>query len=112
MNILLVCGAGASTSYLVTRMEKVSRELGRDDHIWAIAQTALKFEVGKADVVLLGPQITYMLEQVQQLAREKGIPAAVIRLQDYGMCDGAKILAFADELAAGAEGEGRPGNQT
>ena len=74
MNILLVCGAGASTSYLVTRMEKVSKDLGRDDHIWAIAQTALKFEIDKADVILLGPQITFMLDQVKDLAKGKGIP--------------------------------------
>ena len=100
MNILLVCGAGASTSYLVTRMEKVSKDLGRDDHIWAIAQTALKFEIDKADVILLGPQITFMLDQVKDLAKGKGIPVAVIRLQDYGMCDGAKVLAYADELVA------------
>ena len=100
MNILLVCGAGASTSYLVTRMEKVSKDLGRDDHMWAIAQTALKFEIDKADVILLGPQITFMLDQVKDLAKGKGIPVAVIRLQDYGMCDGAKVLAYADELVA------------
>ena len=102
MNILLVCGAGASTSLLVTKMLKVAKELGEEHNIRAIAQTAIKSELPKADVVLLGPQITFMLDSIKELADGKGIPVAVIRMQDYGMCDGAKVLEYAKKLKTSA----------
>ena len=34
-NIMLVCGAGMSTSLLVTKMEKAAKALGDEVHIFA-----------------------------------------------------------------------------
>lgn len=103
MNILLVCGAGASTSLLVMKMQEEAKKQGKDYTIRAIAQTSLKYEMSDADVILLGPQITFMFDKIKQLCESYKIPVEIIRAQDYGMCDGKKVLQFAENLVLHSE---------
>ena len=104
-NIMLVCGAGASTGMLAQRMEKVAKEQGKDYKLWAISLSALRHQLDEPDVILLGPQVTFMFDQVKEMVKEKGIPTAIINMQDYGMCDAPKVLAAAEKLMEEAEKE-------
>ncbi|MGM0922183.1 MAG: PTS sugar transporter subunit IIB [Bacillota bacterium] len=97
MNILLVCSAGMSTSMLVTRMEKAAAEQGIEAKIWAVSGDAAKEEMKQADVVLLGPQVRFLLKNMKALADPQGIPVEVINSIQYGMMDGKAVL----ETAAG-----------
>ncbi|KRN28730.1 hypothetical protein IV38_GL000934 [Lactobacillus selangorensis] len=47
------------------------------------------------DVILLGPQVRYVLRSVQ---KEVPVPVAVINMTDYGMMDGEKVLTQALDL--------------
>lgn len=97
MNILLACGAGASTSLLVNKMKSVAKAQGKDYNIRAVAKAEVPY-VKDVDVILLGPQVTFALENIKKAVEDQNIPVAVIKTQDYGMCDGQKVLAFAEEL--------------
>lgn len=61
MNILLCCSAGMSTSLLVSKMEQSAKKQGIDCKIWAIATSEVNDEIENADVVLLGPQVRFLL---------------------------------------------------
>ncbi len=98
MNILLCCAAGMSTSLLVTKMEKSAAELGLDMTIWAVPGNAVRDHIDKADVLLVGPQVRYMLPQLKKLGGEKGIPVEMINSVHYGVCNGAEVLKFARQL--------------
>ena len=50
-----------------------------------------------ADVVLLGPQIRHMLEDVKKIVAGK-CPVEVIDMRDYGMIRGEKVLDKALKL--------------
>jgi len=101
MNILLCCSAGMSTSLLVSKMENSAKSQGVDCKIWAIAASELDNEIDQADVVLLGPQVRFLLPQVEKAANGKGIPAALINSVDYGLCNGEKVLEQATTLIKG-----------
>lgn len=92
MNILLCCSAGMSTSLLVTRMEKAAAEQGIEARIWAVGADAIRSNLNEADVLLLGPQVRYMLKELKTLGNEKGIPVEVINMMHYGMVNGAEVL--------------------
>ncbi len=98
MKILLVCSAGMSTSLLVTKMEKAAKEKGIEAEIWAVGTDAADSNMGKADVVLLGPQIRFQLPEMKKRAEKYNIPVEAIPSVDYGMCNGPKVLAFATNL--------------
>lgn len=92
MNILLVCSAGMSTSLLVTKMQKVARELNFESKIWAVSTDIADENMTKADVVLLGPQIRFMEGSMVEKGRKLGIPVEVINSADYGTCNGKNVL--------------------
>lgn len=61
IKIMLACSAGMSTSLLVTKMEDAAKENGIEAKIWAISEVNLKNEIENCDVLLLGPQVRYVL---------------------------------------------------
>lgn len=95
MNILLCCAAGMSTSLLVTKMEKAAADQGIECKIWAESADAVKNHVDQADVLLLGPQVRYLLPQMKKMGEEKNIPVDSINPIHYGTCNGAEVLKTA-----------------
>lgn len=98
IKIMLACSAGMSTSLLVTKMEKSAIEQGIEATIWAISEANIKEEVSKCDVLLLGPQVRYMLSKAEGLAKPHNVPVEVINMMSYGRCDGKAVLDRALEL--------------
>jgi cellobiose PTS system EIIB component len=98
MNILLCCAAGMSTSLIVTKMEKVAEAKGISARIWAVSESVVRSEIDEADVLLLGPQVRFLLNDMKKICGEKNIPVEVINMMSYGMCDGEAILAQATKL--------------
>ncbi|KEK24251.1 PTS sugar transporter subunit IIB [Bacillus gaemokensis] len=98
MYILLCCAAGMSTSMVVRRMQEEAQKQGKNYKIKAVDSELVKLEIAKADVVLIGPQVKYLLSAVETLAAPHCIPVAIIAQRDYGMCDGLTVLKQAEEL--------------
>jgi len=94
--ILLACSSGMSTSLLVTKMQAYAKEIGDEAEIWAVGQEKAKQEMEKADVVLIGPQMSFLKAELQQHA--KGIPVEVIDMVAYGLADGKKVYEQALKL--------------
>lgn len=87
-----------STSLLVTKMEKSAAEQGLHANIWAVSGDSVRNHIDKADVLLVGPQVRYMLPQLKKLGEEKGVPVDVINTVHYGTCNGEEVLKFAKQL--------------
>ncbi len=97
-NIVLVCSAGMSTSLLVTKMAKSAEEQGIEANIKAVAEADLKNHIDGINVILLGPQVRYILKKVKDIVDPLGIPVDIINSMDYGMMNGDKVLAHAIKL--------------
>ena len=85
--ILLVCSAGMSTSLLVTKMQASAKENNIEAQIWAIPESNLSEEISKCDVVLLGPQVKYVLDKATEIAKPYNVPVEVINMMHYGTCN-------------------------
>lgn len=99
VKIMLACSAGMSTSLLVTKMEAAAKEQNIEAQIWAISESKLAEEISKCDVLLLGPQVRYILGKAQEIAKPHNIPVEVINMMHYGTCNGKLVLERALELA-------------
>lgn len=98
MNILLACSAGMSTSMLVTKMEAAAKEQGMEAKIWAVASDVVPENINEADVLLIGPQVRFMLSQMKKIGDERGVPVAVIESLNYGTMNGKAVLEQAINL--------------
>lgn len=99
LNIMLVCSAGMSTSLLVNKMNKAAKEKKLDVNIVAVAEADVKSNMGKVDVMLLGPQVRYLLPNMKELMEPQGVPVEVVNTIDYGTMNGEKVLEYALDLA-------------
>ncbi len=97
MKVFLVCNAGMSTSMLMKKMEKHAAEHGIDDFSIAASSVNDLREAASADVVLLGPQISYQEKVVRKkLGDDK--PIGVIPMTDYGRGNLDNIFGLINQL--------------
>ena len=89
-HIYLFCSAGMSTSLLVSKMRAQAEKYEVPVVIEAFPETLAGEKGQTADVVLLGPQIAYMLPEIQRLLPNK--PVEVIDSGLYGKIDGLGVL--------------------
>lgn len=90
--ILLVCSEGMSTSMLVQKMLEAAAKRELEVDISAVAEVSLKKHIAGTEVLLLGPQVRYLLNKLTGEYSPAGIRVAVIDMVDYGRMDGAKVL--------------------
>lgn len=90
--ITLICAGGFSTSMLVANMEEAAKNRGIIVEIRATAESKFSEYENDTDVLLLGPQVGYLLEDIKKRYESKSMKIAVIESIDYGMMNGEKVL--------------------
>ncbi|MDY5052428.1 MAG: PTS sugar transporter subunit IIB [Anaerovibrio sp.] len=94
--IVLLCSAGMSTSMLVKKMQAAAEAENYACEIAAYPMAEAGDKAADADVVLLGPQVSFNLGKVK--AQLPGKPVDAIEMRMYGRMDGKGVLAFARKL--------------
>ncbi|MBT2158088.1 PTS sugar transporter subunit IIB [Clostridioides difficile] len=90
IRILLVCVGGMSSTLLVNKMEKDAKR-NIDCKIWAVGEGNIKSELDNFDILLLGPQLRFMLDDVKSIVGDRA-PVAIIDMVNYGTCNGHAVL--------------------
>ena len=58
------------------------KEDGKELHIWAASEIKAREHVGKADLILLGPQIRYLQKRISEMAPGKPVEVIDMILQE------------------------------
>lgn len=98
--IMLACAAGMSTSMLVAKMQSAAKAQNKDYDIFATSVSDVDNALAQhhPDVLLLGPQVAYLKNEVKAKTDAAGIPMDVINMMDYGMMKGDSVLATAEKM--------------
>lgn len=99
--IILACAAGMSTSLLVNKMKEVAEAENIEASIKAIPEAEISQHLNECDVILLGPQVKFMIDEIRAIAAPQSIPVEVIPMQHYGMMNGKAVLELALSLKGG-----------
>ena len=89
MNILLVCNAGMSTGIMQLKLTQELKARNIEGEVKATALAEINEFVDKFDVVLLGPQIRFAINEVKEKAGDKLV--MVIAPQDFGTMNAKKV---------------------
>lgn len=92
INITLICAAGMSTSMLMAKMEQSAIDRELDVHTIAMSESSFEGYSGSTDILLLGPQISYLEDEIRNKYEGSGMKIKVIDMMDYGMMNGEKVL--------------------
>lgn len=98
MNVMLVCTAGMSTSLVMKKIERYAQKKTLDLHLVAYPLQEYQEHVTEFDIILLGPQISYKLADMQAA---NTIPVAVIDTLDYALGNAEKIVNLINKLEKG-----------
>ena len=66
LKVLLSCSAGLTTSMFAEELNSMAEMLGLDYHFHAISYLSIYEEVDQYDVILIAPQIGYMLNRLKE----------------------------------------------
>lgn len=97
IRILLACAGGMSTSLLMNKMKAEAERRGIEVSVDAGPEKGIEDRMGSFDVLLLGPQVRYVLKNVAKICEGK-VPYEVVDMRDYGTMNGAKVLNRALEM--------------
>ena len=92
MTITLACSLGMSTSLLVDKIREEAKSMELDVYVDAIPFDKVNLYAEKTDILLLGPQIRFM---VKNLTEQYGNIIPVIEamnMSDYALLNAKKIL--------------------
>lgn len=94
--ITLFCAMGMSTSLVVAKMKEEAKNYSDEYEIEAYPYSEYTKYADQADVIFLGPQVRFYLNEIKSKYPNKIIE--VIDLKMYGKCDGAALFKRAQEL--------------
>ena len=64
LNVLLVCGSGASSGFMATNMRKAAVARGLDVDIKARSESEIENYIEDIDVLMVGPHLAYILDDI------------------------------------------------
>ena len=90
-SILLICNEGMSTGFLCNKMNEIAIQEGIEVKAWAIPESALEGRYKDADVIMVGPQIKYLLDSIRKRVNNE-LPVAAINPVDFGRINAKAVL--------------------
>lgn len=100
LQVLLVCGAGASTGFIAQAARKAAKKQGLDMKIEARSTAHLDAYLESIDVLLLGSHYAYKENDIRQQIAGKPIVMGVVPQSIFGRIDGEGLVEFIKELCA------------
>lgn len=104
MRILVVCGAGASSTFVAQRLRRAALESGLDHDASAVSRSALAGRLGEAEIILIGPHLTDAIDDIRTDAAAYGVPVIVLPEDVFTDRDGARTLRLVTEATAATDG--------
>lgn len=95
MRIVLACNAGMSTSILKMKLEQEMTKDGKEPNVIAVPVSEINDHLENASVILLGPQIRFLKNEVQE---KTDVPVLAIDIKDYGSMNAVKVYKTVKEV--------------
>jgi PTS system cellobiose-specific IIB component len=102
LKMALICKFGASTGMLAKKIAKEAEKINYEATIKAFSEDKMGEVLRDNDVVLVGPQLLYKLDQIKETYADLAHKIMLVDVVDFGTMNGAKILK---DVIARTEGE-------
>ncbi|MET0297516.1 MAG: PTS sugar transporter [Microbacterium sp.] len=107
MRILVVCGAGASSTFVAQRVRHAAHDRGFDYAAFAGTELSLPIDLDAADVVLVGPHLAHAIDRIEKDAALRGTTVVLLPADIFTDLDGTRTLQLVRD-AVGESGGNAP----
>ncbi len=108
MRILVVCGAGASSTFVAQRVRHAAEAAGRTVNAVAGTEQSLPIDLDAAEVVLVGPHLHHALDRIRREASQYDATVVLLPPDIFTDFDGTRTLALVDAVLDGAHAPAIP----
>ncbi len=91
INVLLVCSAGASSSFMAAKMRLAAKKRKIDMNVSARAESEIVNFIGDVDVIMIGPHLSVYYEEVKERYGSE-CPIVLMRKDYFSKLDGEKAV--------------------
>lgn len=92
LNVLLVCGSGASSGFMAVNIRKEAARRGIECTVTARSEIEIESYLGEINCLMVGPHLTYLVEEVKGKIKGCDIKVALMKKTYYSVLDGKKAL--------------------
>ena len=99
MRIIVVCGAGASSTFVAHRIRRAATARGLEVRATATSESQLDVALADADVLLVGAHLADRVDRLRERAAAASVPIAILTEVAATAADGEDALDVALEFA-------------
>ena len=93
LDVLLVCGSGASSGFMAGNIRKAAAARGMEVSVVARSESEIESYIEDIDVLMAGPHLAYIMDEVDELAEENpNLKVILMRKDYYSKLDGEAAL--------------------
>lgn len=92
LNVLLVCGSGASSGFMATNMRRAAVARGLEIEIKARSESEIENYISEIDVLMVGPHLAYILDEVEEYIDGNDVKVILMKPEYYSTLNGDKAI--------------------
>lgn len=92
LNVLLVCGSGASSGFMAANMRKAASKRSLDMSITAKSESEIESYIDEIDVLMVGPHLAYVLEEVEEYTHGSDVKVILMKPTYYSTLNGDSAI--------------------
>ena len=93
LNVLLVCGSGASSGFMAANMRKAASKQGLDIDIKARSESEIENYIDEINVLMVGPHLAYILDEVEEYTHGEDVKVILMKPDYYSVLNGEVAIA-------------------
>lgn len=92
LNVLLVCGAGASSGFMAANIRKAAAKRDLDINIKARGEAEIENYIDEIDALMIGPHLAYILDEIEEYTHGADVKSILMKPEYYATLDGEAAL--------------------
>ncbi|MBE0342563.1 PTS sugar transporter subunit IIB [Paenibacillus sp. 28ISP30-2] len=92
LNVLLVCGSGASSGFMAANIRKAAKKRNLNMDIKARGEAEIENYIQDIDALLVGPHLAYVIDEIKGLTKDTDVKVLLMKSSYYSTLDGEAAL--------------------
>ncbi|WP_284036544.1 PTS sugar transporter subunit IIB [Neobacillus sp. 114] len=92
LNVLLVCGSGASSGFMAANIRKAAAKRNLEIDIKARGEAEIENYIGEIDALMVGPHLAYILDEIEEYIGDADVKVLLMKPDYYSTLNGDAAL--------------------
>ncbi len=92
LNVLLVCGSGASSGFMAANMRKAASAKNLEIEIKARSESEIENYIDEIDTLMVGPHLAYILDDVEEYTHGTDVKVILMKSEYYSTLNGQAAI--------------------